>query len=136
VPYRVLITGDRNWACLDLARVVVARLIERHGDIEVVHGGAAGVDTAFALAAADAGAAVHAFPADWDRHGKRAGPLRNAEMVASGADVCLAFHARLKWSKGTRDCVTRALKAGIPVWLVDADDAEKKPVRITLEDLG
>jgi hypothetical protein len=59
--------------------------------------------------------------ADWDRFGKRAGPIRNAEMVAAGAMLCLAFHRFLPGSKGTKDCARRALAAGIPTWLIDSD---------------
>lgn len=58
--------------------------------------------------------------ADWDaaaREGNRrkAGPLRNQAMVDSGADVCLAFYKAGAGNRGTRDCVTRARAAGIPV---------------------
>lgn len=131
MPYKVLITGDRNWPCLSLARRVVDRLKAKHGDIEIIHGAAKGVDTAFAVAAANAGAAFRAFHAEWGAYGPRAGPIRNQRMVDEGADVCLAFHSNLRWSKGTRDCVTRALKAGIPCWLVESDGEDVMPVRIT-----
>lgn len=41
-----------------------------------------------------------------------AGPRRNEFMVELGADVCLAFPCRR--SKGTVDCYTKAIRAGIP----------------------
>lgn len=135
MPYRVLITGDRNWACLTLAQRVVDRLKAKHPELEIIHGAAKGVDTAFAVAAANAGVPVIACPAEWDAHGPAAGPMRNQRMVDAGADLCLAFHGNLKRSKGTNDCVRRAMDAGIPVWLVDSDDEGARPVRVTEDDL-
>ena len=55
-------------------------------------------------------------PANWQLHGKAAGPRRNCEMASLGADLCLAF-----WdgkSRGTLDMITRATAAGIPVRIV------------------
>ena len=45
-----------------------------------------------------------------------AGPIRNAEMVALGAEMCLAFHRAIAASRGTKDCARRALAAGIPTY--------------------
>lgn len=58
---------------------------------------------------------LRVFKADWQAHGKAAGPLRNQAMVDSGADVCLAFYKQGAGNRGTSDCVTRARAAGIPV---------------------
>lgn len=122
---RVLITGDRYWACRQLAEQVVRHLVARHGpDIIIVHGGATGVDEAFAAVAERLGVKTEAHPVtgeDWQRIGKRAGPLRNARMVALGADICLAVHRSLGESKGTKDCVKQAIRAGIPTYLIDSD---------------
>ena len=52
------------------------------------------------------------YPADWEKHGKAAGPLRNSEMVAAGADACATIAARD--SVGTFDCAHKARAAGIP----------------------
>jgi hypothetical protein len=126
---RVIISGDRNWTCHELARRVIARLVARHGEVDIVQGSADGVDFAFVEAAYDAGCGVCSFPADWDRHGKKAGPIRNQEMVDSGADFVIAVHRGLARSRGTRDLVERSLKAGIPVWLIDGEDAEPRRIR-------
>ena len=53
------------------------------------------------------------YPADWKKHGRSAGPIRNSEMIKSGAEVCIGF-----WdgkSKGTFDMMTKANKAGLTV---------------------
>lgn len=50
--------------------------------------------------------------ANWAQYGRKAGPLRNQQMIDSAmADLVLAFPG----GRGTADLVRRARKAGIPV---------------------
>jgi hypothetical protein len=127
---RVLVTGDRNWHSADLAERILNRLLARYGPtLIIVHGGATGIDRAFAEAAEHLGIEQEAHPADWDEHGKRAGPLRNQAMVDAGADLCLACHRAITASKGTKDCVRRAMAAGIPTYLIDSERGEPKRLR-------
>jgi hypothetical protein len=129
MPTRVLVTGDRNWFCLSLAERIIRRLIDRYGrDLIVVHGAARGVDSAFDSACALNDIVRAPYPADWLLQGKAAGPRRNQAMVDAGADFCIAVHRNLASSKGTKDCVRRCLKAGIPVWLIDSEDATPRPI--------
>ena len=51
------------------------------------------------------------FTADWDTHGKAAGPIRNKEMLESGVDLLVAFPG----GKGTNNCVQQAVVLSIPV---------------------
>lgn len=111
---RVLITGSRNLDDMALVSTVLDRQLLVHGALVVVEGGATGADL---LARIWAGThdevLLEEHPADWTLHGKRAGPIRNQEMVDAGADVCLAFP--MPDSKGTFDCMRKAEAAGIPV---------------------
>jgi hypothetical protein len=146
---RVIVTGDRNWYAPDLAKEVVNRLLVKHGaGLVIVHGGATGIDQSFAEACTELGVEQEGHPARSDdlydslaiirrdksgrAYNANDGPVRNAEMVAAGAGMCVAFHRSLAWSRGTKDCVRRAIRAGIPTYLVDS--AEARPMRLKAED--
>jgi hypothetical protein len=59
---------------------------------------------------------VEGYPAQWTQQGRAAGPIRNQQMLDEGRpELVLAFHDNLDESKGTKDMVTRARKAGITV---------------------
>jgi hypothetical protein len=63
--------------------------IASHGTItEEVCGGAEGVDTEGQHWASHYNVPVKIFRADWDKHGKAAGPIRNKQMAEYG-DVLL-----------------------------------------------
>jgi hypothetical protein len=134
---RVIVTGDRFWACHNLAAAVLGRLVARYGPgVVIVHGDGTGVDESFATAAEGHGIAVEAHPADWERLGDRAAPVRNQEMVDAGAGMCLALHRYLANSKGTRDCVRREIEAGVPTYLIDSDTAGPRRLRAGDARLG
>lgn len=59
------------------------------------------------------------YPADWEKHGKAAGPIRNQQMLTEGKpDIVVAFSDNLSNSKGTADMCRRAHKAGLPVYVI------------------
>jgi hypothetical protein len=60
--------------------------------------------------------------ADWAVKHRAAGPIRNQEMVDSGADECLAFIG--VGSTGARDCARRAEAAGIRTRRFDHEGRE------------
>ncbi|NEW49357.1 DUF2493 domain-containing protein [Nocardia cyriacigeorgica] len=120
IARRVLVTGSRSWPTPSQvwAELDEIRGLLHPGDtITVVHGGARGADTAAATwcknRADTPGADIveERHPADWDQHGRAAGHIRNAEMVALGADICLAFANGD--TPGTRGCVSAAARARI-----------------------
>ena len=82
---------------------------------EVVSGCCRGVDTIAAEAAGRKGVHVEPFPANWDKHGKAAGIIRNRQM-AEYADALIAI-----WngkSRGTRNMIEQAGKMGLRVFVV------------------
>jgi hypothetical protein len=114
---RILVTGSRDWADRLAVRSALYDLFEEHGTILVVHGDCpTGADLFASEWVGDnwqLGVREEKHPADWRRHGRAAGPIRNRKMVAAGADLCLAFP--LGASPGTRGCMAAARAAGIPV---------------------
>lgn len=135
---RVLVTGGRDFGDLSCGRESpkwaaayfqhywvkghLDRFAEKHSkfyvpddnwlpsDIILVHGGCpTGVDRA-----ADEWGVVNwvepeEWKARWDLYGPKAGPMRNTAMVNSKPDFCLSFPG----GRGTRDCTTKAIAAGI-----------------------
>jgi YspA, cpYpsA-related SLOG family len=120
VTVRVIVCGSRGWHDRErIADRLNALVLERgycFPDPLIVHGAARGADRIAGEEAGKAGLLVEAHPADWERHGKRAGLIRNEEMAARGADICLAF-----WdgrSTGTRHMMDTAARHGIDVRIV------------------
>lgn len=109
---RIGVTGGRDYRGWDDVCAALEAVMTKHGPFVLVQGAATGAD---ALAARWAGLVplqVDPFPADWDKYGLGAGPLRNQAMVDSGLDGLVAFPG----GRGTADMVRRARKAGVPVW--------------------
>lgn len=120
-PYRVLITGSRDWSDITTLFDALDEAYLEAGDfrtVRVVHGAARGADSLAQVwyeSRKERGwyVEIERHPAKWTQYGKRAGILRNEEMVKLGADLCLAFP--LPESKGTKHCMDIARKAGIPL---------------------
>lgn len=115
--YRILITGSRTWTdeqAVWKALAEAVRDVPADREVTIVHGACPnGADQIAHEWACGFGATIEAHPADWVRHGKRAGFARNAEMVNLGADICLAFIR--DGSRGASHTADLAEKAGMSV---------------------
>ena len=113
---RVLVCGSRDWTDAALILETLRGVAEV---TVVIHGAATGADTLAGDAARTLGIHVLPFPADWERHGRAAGPIRNQQMLDEGKPVLvLAFSENLNSSRGTADMVARARLWGVEVRLV------------------
>ena len=79
----VIVAGggrDLLWLPAQIAAVLLARtsgpLVQG-----LLHGGARGADRTIGRAANQLGWPVEVLPADWRRHGRAAGPIRNRELL-------------------------------------------------------
>jgi hypothetical protein len=115
---RLLVCGDRHyddWATLSWTLDQFRWTHFKAGDAidVVIEGEAPGADTMAREWAEKRGIPVDAHPADWTKYGKAAGPIRNQEMLDCGPTHVLAFHNDFENSRGTKDMVARARKAGV-----------------------
>lgn len=78
----------------------------------LIHGGATGADLLAHRYARANNIPVEIYPALWFLHGRKAGFMRNQQMLISGhPDLVIAFPG----GKGTADMIRRAIQAKIPV---------------------
>ena len=113
---RILISGSRDLTPSgdDFENALTILKQEPYGFEEfiVVHGGARGVDREGGDWALTSGYEEEVHYADWDKHSKAAGHIRNAEMVNSGIDLAIVF-----WdgeSKGTTGTMKLLRQKKIP----------------------
>jgi glycerophosphoryl diester phosphodiesterase len=109
---KVIIAGGRNITDYNVVKIAYHK--SGLQATEIVSGAAKGVDYLGELFAKNNGISIKRFPADWNKYGKRAGPLRNLEM-AEYADALIAV-----WdgeSKGTSNMIAQARQHGLIVFV-------------------
>lgn len=120
---RIIVAGSRYYQNYDLLSLELDALIAQMSNPEItfVSGTCKGADILGENYARKRGYPIVRFPADWNRFGAAAGPIRNREMAeyasADGATgVLVAF-----WdgkSRGTRSMIQNAEKCGLQVRIV------------------
>ena len=120
--FSVLICGGRDYYDRDWMRHFMDALYEKRPIFEVIHGGAQGADQIGGEWARMRRIPVRVFPADWRGLGRKAGPIRNQQMLDEGKPHCVvAFPGGI----GTASMVSLARKAGVRVLL--AGDGKDVP---------
>ena len=107
---KVLVCGSRVW---DRPTWIGERLSLLPKSVEIIHGGARGVDTIAGTYAEALGFKVTVYPADWQGQGRGAGIIRNGQMLDLKPDLVIAF-----WdgeSRGTAHTIEEARRRGIRV---------------------
>lgn len=119
---RLLVCGGRNIAPNDKPAYAQQALTNICFDLLggkpacVIEGGAQGYDLCAKLWAQAHDIPVEEYQADWNKHGRGAGPVRNQHMIDEGKpDLVIAFPG----GRGTADMVRRAKEAGVEVIEVD-----------------
>lgn len=112
---RIIIAGMRTFTDYNRVKRAMCRFAPLH-DVEIISGTAEGADKLGERFATEYGLPLKRFPANWDKFGKAAGPIRNAQMAQYAAEeegILVAF-----WdgqSKGTKSMINEAGKRGLEV---------------------
>lgn len=110
---RVLICGSRDYRKFGPIHSYVKTLEK---DTVIIHGGAKGADRFAGISAWLEDLEIEVYKPDWNHYGKAAGVIRNQEMLEEGKpDLVVYFSDDIENSKGTKDMIRRAAKAGIEV---------------------
>ena len=115
----ILICGSRRFNDYEFFKEKIDRFIFCKKIDEIISGGATGADTLAERYAIENNIPVNVFVADWKGLGKKAGPIRNSQMLeylleTKGEHLVLAFVD--SQCKGTWDMVNKAKKANVPVY--------------------
>lgn len=110
---RILVCGGRDYDNAEAVYAILDRLYQWAGyQVVIIQGGARGADALGRQWAERNGLEFVEFKADWAKHGRSAGPIRNRQMLQEGhPDLVVAFPG----GKGTLDMVAAAKAAGVKV---------------------
>lgn len=110
---KVLICGSRTVTFLS----VISRAIRESGFVvtEIISGGAQGADKLAERYAELGNIPTQIFKPDWILHGKKAGILRNLEMVKVADAVIAIWDGK---SKGTKSTIEFAKRENKPLYIL------------------
>ena len=113
---KVIIAGSRGFSDFQLLYAKCEEILANVDEVEIVSGTARGADKLGEHYASLKGHSVIQFPADWDKHGRASGYIRNKEM-ADYSDCLIAF-----WdgeSRGTKHMIDLATERGLSVHIIN-----------------
>ena len=113
---KILVCGSRTYNnCNPKLQKVLDSISVTEGDT-IISGGARGADHYAEEYAKVRKCHLKVFNADWDKYGKRAGYIRNAEMIDQKPDIVIAFWDGI--SKGTKNTISLAKNKKIPILII------------------
>lgn len=119
---RVLVCGSRHF---NDYKLLEEKLDEIPEITEIIHGAARGADTLAGRYSDAKSIRLAVYPADWNKFGKAAGPIRNTQMLVEGKpDLVVAF--MFKDSRGTKNMVEQAKKAGVKTEVINCEDNSRQ----------
>ncbi len=117
---RIIVCGTRDFNDKSLLQKTLDSVLSGMQSVEIISGGCRGADTYGEEYALARKISVKRFPAEWDKYGRAAGPIRNRQMLeyaTAGNATVIAF-----WdgkSKGTMNMIQTAQKQGANVHVIN-----------------
>ncbi len=112
---KVIVAGSREFENYEMLKNKLDKLLVNQKEIQIVSGGCRGADKLGERYAKEKGYSLKIFKANWDKYGKKAGPLRNRKM-AEYANGLVAFYK--EGSKGTKNMIEEARKRNLKIRII------------------
>lgn len=124
--YKIIINGSRDFYNYTYLRLILKDYIMTNQInpelIEIISGGAKGADTLAIKFAKEYNLNYKVMNADWNKYGKRAGIIRNAEMltyaISNPNDIAILISFWNGTSKGTKHMIDISNDKGIIVKVI------------------
>ncbi|KKN16289.1 hypothetical protein LCGC14_0977450 [marine sediment metagenome] len=118
-PLKLAVVGSRNFHDYEY----VKSILDCYEIKQIISGGAKGADTLAKRYAAEHSIDYKEFPAEWNKYGKSAGPIRN-RLIVDAADEVVAFMIKDQATKGTSITIKFAEEKDKPVHIYKIEDNE------------
>jgi len=115
--FSVMVTGSRNWNKVKIIEDELSLVNSLHKEILLIEGSSKGADLIAKNYAIRNNWKVKSYPAEWNKYGKAAGPIRNKQMLDCKPDLILAFPT--KESVGTKGVIRMAREKGLNLKVIE-----------------
>lgn len=116
---KLIVAGTRTFNNKELLFQTLDDIRKTLKVTEIVSGCAKGADSLGELYAETRNIPIKKFPADWEHHGRKAGPMRNRQMAEYGDALVIFWNGK---SSGTRNMWQIAEYMGLDVMVVTYED--------------
>jgi hypothetical protein len=115
---RIIVAGGRDFSDYQLMRTEFLAFVgkNQNTDVLIISGAAKGADQMGEQLANEFNIQLMQMPAEWDKHGRSAGYIRNAEMADEATHVLAMWDGE---SRGTKHMIDIATKKGLTLKVVN-----------------
>lgn len=115
IESRVIVAGGRDFNNYDLLKQKLDIYLANLNNIVIISGKAEGADRLGEEYAKENNYKLVMYQADWNTHGKAAGPIRNKQMAEYGEYLIAFWDGK---SKGTKNMIEVAKELGLKIKIV------------------